>query len=944
MKNNIEHIVRSSLNKKGKARQAMPSLALLPLLGCGTEETPAETVEEVTDQSSTTNNGINYFDLVVSATNTGSIDATDIITATSDTFISSTSLVDENPYDNDVLTVTATADIIDAPKVSGIETINFTTSATSLGGDLEFDVNLLNISGSDLINFENTNSSSAVVTLDITNVASALSLGSHFTTAKLATQDDSDIVVELSSDMTLTTTGNSQDLTVNAGGKSVTLPSSTAGGTISITNANIVDIHTISARDNLTIVANGNVSIDDASQLEGNINIRGGGTIDITNATAAMGTLTLSNERAPNGSDITLTNANSFGNVSINSVGSITAIAYNGFAAASVITATAAEDSALNADSVANQTISLNAENTEGNVTQFALNASSFEQLNLGGSSPILVVLDGTDLSTETVTSTNSDATLWLSGSNTDLTNVATSVKLRLKNHDGNTLTIKDNQDFYLDAEFDHTASTAQPIFDHVTDATSQTTNAISIKAYDSNSSNSDSTIAIAGLTFTDIQTVNLQLLSSIGLDSSADITGSDLESVVVTGSGSFDLNSNTIAGSGTNRVTVDASGSTGAVTLYLDATSNGVSNIKTGSAADNITINGITSASSGYVIETNGAADTINITTNGDGSTAIININGGAGTDTLILDAGVDLSSSTLALAAVETIQLKGGGTSQKISASDVSGVGFTLSEAGAGTAVLTVVADQTTINLSQFSFDSSFAVGTDSILVDASGAASGVTITGTSGNDTITGSNADDVITGGDAADTISGGTGDDTINGGNGADTLTGGAGDDEFDFTSGSSIEAEMDKITDYQAAAEDAHNDKIDNITGAVGANTSNVDVKSAISGGGGGETVTAAVANGIVTLSGGDASSINTLAEWIDAVSVDGVIAAGTDDADSTGTVAFQFNGNTYVVESNDTFNNNTPNVSIVSVIELTGLTGVSAVADAAAAATILIA
>ena len=93
-----------------------------------------------------------------------------------------------------------------------------------------------------------------------------------------------------------------------------------------------------------------------------------------------------------------------------------------------------------------------------------------------------------------------------------------------------------------------------------------------------------------------------------------------------------------------------------------------------------------------------------------------------------------------------------------------------------------------------------------------------------------------------------------------------------------------------------------------------------------------------------MTLSGGDAGSINTLAEWIDAVSVDGVIAAGADDADSTGTVAFQFNGNTYVVESNDTFDNNTPNVNIVSVIELTGLTGVSAVADAAAATTILIA
>ena len=123
----------------------------------------------------------------------------------------------------------------------------------------------------------------------------------------------------------------------------------------------------------------------------------------------------------------------------------------------------------------------------------------------------------------------------------------------------------------------------------------------------------------------------------------------------------------------------------------------------------------------------------------------------------------------------------------------------------------------------------------------------------------------------------------------------------------------------------------------------MGANTSNVDVKSSISGGSGGETVTASVADGVVTLSGGDAGSINTLAEWIDAVSVDGVIALGDDDADSTGTVAFEFSGSTYLVESNDTFDNDTPNVAIVSVIELTGLTGITAVADTADVSTILI-
>ena len=54
MKNNIECIVRSSFNKKGKARQGIPALALLPLLGCGTEETPAETADEAEDQSTST--------------------------------------------------------------------------------------------------------------------------------------------------------------------------------------------------------------------------------------------------------------------------------------------------------------------------------------------------------------------------------------------------------------------------------------------------------------------------------------------------------------------------------------------------------------------------------------------------------------------------------------------------------------------------------------------------------------------------------------------------------------------------------------------------------------------------------------------------------------------------------------------------------------------------
>ena len=72
-------------------------------------------------------------------------------------------------------------------------------------------------------------------------------------------------------------------------------------------------------------------------------------------------------------------------------------------------------------------------------------------------------------------------------------------------------------------------------------------------------------------------------------------------------------------------------------------------------------------------VIETNAAADAINITTSGDGPTAKININGGTGTDTLILDAGGLPSSSTVS-PTPKLMLAQGWRTSQKISASDVS------------------------------------------------------------------------------------------------------------------------------------------------------------------------------------------------------------------------------------------------------------------------------
>ena len=293
---------------------------------------------------------------------------------------------------------------------------------------------------------------------------------------------------------------------MNANGKNLTLKSPATAKDLTISNANIVDVKTMLNLDDLIIVANGSVSLENVQGIEGNINVQSGGTVNIKNAGKAAGTLTLSNERAPSGSDIIINDGSSFGNVSINSVGSVNATDNAGLASAKFISVTAAEDSTLNADNISGQEITLSALNIAGKSTSFTLNASSLEQLNLKGTSPIVVIVDGADISSEKIINTNTDATLWFSWDETDLTQVDTSVKLRLRSHDGNELTIKDSQDFYIDAEVAQTSSSSTPTFDHVTDATGSTSNAISLKTFDSNTANADKTVNVSGLKFTDIQ------------------------------------------------------------------------------------------------------------------------------------------------------------------------------------------------------------------------------------------------------------------------------------------------------------------------------------------------------------------------------------------------------------------------------------------------------
>ena len=220
------------------------------------------------------------------------------------------------------------------------------------------------------------------------------------------------------------------------------------------------------------------------------------------------------------------------------------------------------------------------------------------------------------------------------------------------------------------------------PTFDHKVEATNSTTNTLIIKSHDTNKTNSDTVANFAGINFIDVQRLTFDTSSEIALESSANITGIDLKEIIFLGSGGFDIGTKTITGSSTNRVTFDGSNATGAVTITVNSASNGVANVKTGTANDLIKIDGISADTAGFVIASGAGLDTIHLTNSGDGSSAKINLNGGDGADTLKLDSGVDLSASTLTLSSVETIFIQSGGQTQKIAASDISGQSFFIFE----------------------------------------------------------------------------------------------------------------------------------------------------------------------------------------------------------------------------------------------------------------------
>jgi hypothetical protein len=240
------------------------------------------------------------------------------------------------------------------------------------------------------------------------------------------------------------------------------------------------------------------------------------------------------------------------------------------------------------------------------------------------------------------------------------------------------------------------------------------------------------------------------------------------------------------------------------------------------------------------------------------------------------------------------------------------------------------------------------------------ASGGSGNDTLTGGAEGDVLSGDAGNDTLNGAGGADTLFGGAGNDTINGDGGADRVTGGAGDDTFVITAGESTEAAMDVILDYTADVAANDNDTLDIFstadadTLAVGADiaaTDDVRVHAAdASGVAVAGEIEAVVVDGILTLVGTAASSIDTLAEWIDAATLvleSYDVAAGVAEevvAFKEHALAFEFAGDTYVVTGIDAADGAAGDVTLSDVVMLDGLTGITDLATAAAANTVLIA
>ena len=741
-------------------------------VGCKSSETQSTAYENTISQSEDNtvsiilSEGQNYSELTSSD---------ELLSADYSIFSTINEIIDSDPSDEDTLTVVTNEDILVTPTVKGIESLIFKTSDNYTDLDDSFSIDLAAFTSFKEIILSKDDEDLQIQNLEVNNASGNIIADHGFVNVTVTGVSSEDVQLQVQEDASILVGAKVQNLVINGTGNSIDLDTSNQGNIEILDNSSVI-LQAPNAIGDLILASNGNAEITDASSLIGNATVSAIGSIDIDNISALEGKLSVENMRALAGMDINISNATNAKSVEIKTAGAVIIASDNGgLNEAENIKITSSEDSIIVADKDIPRTVELEAVSANGELVAFDLDINGLTNLELGGTSPILINSEGSALDGVTVTSGNSTTTsLNLTSADMDLSGVSNTVQIQLENLDGKKLTLGANQLIAFNAEHQQTSNTNKPELNFISDATSVTSNSITIKTIDSDTSNTTSSVSCAGLNTTDIQYLNFDLSSGVDFQSTSDITGSDLLQITVLGDGNFSLSGSTIVGGLNNAVTMTATDMTGNLNVLIDNTSNGIKNVSSGTGDDVITIDGTNQSSAGVVVNSNSGSDSISLTSNSDGPLSKISLNGGSEIDQVNFESELDFSLSDLTLTNIEILNFAGGTASTKIPSDVVSTKSYILSKSGSNTLSIELIPKAQTIDLSSLTFDSSFVVGSDVIIIDGTNFGQALNVTGSISNDEITGTHS--------SGDTISSGNGDDTLYGRDGNDTLTPGNGED------------------------------------------------------------------------------------------------------------------------------------------------------------------
>lgn len=379
---------------------------------------------------------------------------------------------------------------------------------------------------------------------------------------------------------------------------------------------------------------------------------------------------------------------------------------------------------------------------------------------------------------------------------------------------------------------------------------------------------------------------------------------------------------------------TLDLDGLNAVTTVELaaggaNATTSIIDNLASGGTVD------IRAASTGVVVQVDaavaGAADTLNVKlTNSTAATVAFGSVTAANVETINIST-VDIGTGANAAATVDTATLVAtAATSVVVSGNN----GLTLTNTG-NTAITSfdasgVVANGTTDTAANLAVTFASANTTASATVTIKGGAGNDTLTGNASKDNITGGAGNDLINGGTSQDTITVGVGRDIVQIVNNDDDTAGdiiGSGTAAADIVNGFTlVDAAISAVdfssnANFQGSTAGGANLSLLNLDvtaddAGVGAGT-NLALAVEANGTGAGQSagVTYTVSNGILSLSGAGASTVDTLGEWLTEVAA---VAATAGDV-----LGFRFGSDTYVFAQNGTAD---------VLVQLVGIAGTSLV------------